>query len=152
MLLIIKVTILLHPRLSGFHRSSVDYDNTLEVLATLGERDHEEAMSAYVIVEATVVDEESRRRYASQAEPLLREVGAEVIAFGPWQVLSGEPAFNDGMIIRFPDNETASAWYQSPAYQSLLEIRAAAFDCRFRLVNERRRAKDSHERVPPEGS
>ncbi|MBB5318468.1 DUF1330 domain-containing protein [Tunturibacter empetritectus] len=109
-------------------------------------------MSAYVIVEATVVDEESRRRYASQAEPLLREVGAEVIAFGPWQVLSGEPAFNDGMIIRFPDNETASAWYQSPAYQSLLEIRAAAFDCRFRLVNERRRAKDSHERVPPEGS
>ena len=108
-------------------------------------------MSAYVIVEATVLDEESRRRYASQAEPLLREVGAEVIAFGPWQVLSGEPAFNNGMIIRFPDNETALAWYQSPAYQSLLEIRAAAFDCRFRLVNERRRAKDSHETIPLEG-
>jgi hypothetical protein len=58
-------------------------------------------MSAYVIVEATVLDKESRGRYASQAEPLLREVGAEVIAFGPWQVLSGEPAFNNGMIIRF---------------------------------------------------
>ena len=81
-------------------------------------------MSAYVIVEATVLDEESRRSYASQAEPLLREFGAEVIARGPWQVLSGEPAFNNGMIIRFPDNETALAWYQSPAYQSLLEIRA----------------------------
>jgi len=30
------------------------------------------------------------------------------------------------MIIRFPDNETALAWYQSPAYQSLLEIRSMA--------------------------
>ena len=109
-------------------------------------------MSAYVIVEATVLDEESRRSCASQAEPLLREFGAEVIAFGPWQVLSGEPAFDNGMIIRFPDNETALAWYQSPAYQSLLEIRAAALDCRFRLVSERRRPEDSHERIPLEGS
>ena len=90
-------------------------------------------MSAYVIVEATVLNAESRNRYASQVEPLFREFGAEVIAFGPWQVLSGEPAFDNGMIIRFPDNESALAWYQSPAYQSLLEIRAAAFDCRFRL-------------------
>jgi uncharacterized protein (DUF1330 family) len=56
------------------------------------------------------------------------------------------------MIIRFPDNETALAWYQSPAYQSLLEIRAAALDCRFRLVSERRRAEDSHQRIPLEGS
>jgi len=109
-------------------------------------------MSAYVIVEATVLDEASRRRYGSEWEPILREFSGEVIAFGPWQVLSGEPAFDNGMIIRFPDNETALAWYQSPAYQSLLEIRAAALDCRFRLVNERQRAKDSHERVPPEGS
>jgi uncharacterized protein (DUF1330 family) len=75
-------------------------------------------MSAYVIVEATVLDAESRNRYASQVEPLFREFGAEVIAFGPWQVLSGEPAFDNGMIIRFPDNESALAWYQSPAYQA----------------------------------
>jgi uncharacterized protein (DUF1330 family) len=109
-------------------------------------------MSAYVIVEATVLNAESRNRYASQVEPLFREFGAEVIAFGPWQVLSGEPAFDNGMIIRFADNETALAWYQSPAYQSLLEIRAAALDCRFRLVNERRRPEDSHERIPLEGS
>jgi uncharacterized protein (DUF1330 family) len=151
LLFITVVTILLHPDEAVLHLWKVDYGNTLAVPAAPSRRDHEETMSAYVIVEATVLDEESRRRYASQAEPLLREVGAEVIAFGPWQVLSGEPAFNNGMIIRFPDNETALAWYQSPAYQSLLEIRAAAFDCRFRLVNERRRAKDSHETISLEG-
>jgi uncharacterized protein (DUF1330 family) len=38
------------------------------------------------------------------------------------------------MIVRFPDKDTALAWYNSPAYQALLDIRAAAFDCRFRLV------------------
>jgi uncharacterized protein (DUF1330 family) len=109
-------------------------------------------MSAYVIVEGTVLDEESRRRYGSRVEPISREFSGEVIAFGPWQVLSGEPAFDNGMIIRFPDNRTALAWYQSPAYQSLLEVRAAALDCRFRLVNERRRLEDTHERIPLEGS
>jgi uncharacterized protein (DUF1330 family) len=109
-------------------------------------------MSAYVIDEGTVLDEESRRRYGSQVEPILRDFSGEVIAFGRWQVLFGKPAFANGMIIRFPDNETALAWYQSPAYQSLLEIRTAALDCRFRLVNERRRAEDSHERIPLEAS
>jgi uncharacterized protein (DUF1330 family) len=141
-------------RRSGLHLDHLDveYGNTLEVITATGRRDHEVAMSAYVIVEATVFDAESRNRYASQAEPLFREFGAEVIAFGLWQVLSGEPACDNGMIIRFPDNETALAWYQSPAYQSLLEIRAAALDCRFRLVSERRRPEDSHERIPLEGS
>ncbi len=139
------------PRRSGLHLCNIDYDNTLAVVADPNRRDDEEAMSAYVIVEATVLDEESRRRYGSQVEPTLREFSGEVIAFGPWQVLFGEPAFDNDMIIRFPDSETALAWYQSPAYQSLLDIRTAALDCRFRLVNERRLAEDSHDRLPLEG-
>jgi hypothetical protein len=94
--------ILLHPGHGGSHLGNVEYDNTLAVFASPGERDHEEDMSAYVIVEATVLDAESRNRCASEVEPLFREFGAEVIAFGPWQALSGEPAFDNGMIIRFP--------------------------------------------------
>jgi hypothetical protein len=42
--------------------------------------------------------------------PILREFSGEVIAFGPWQVLFSEPAFDNGMIVRFPDNEAALAW------------------------------------------
>jgi uncharacterized protein (DUF1330 family) len=48
-------------------------------------------MSSYVIVEATVLDAESRNRYASRVEPPFREFGAEVIAFGPWQVYPASP-------------------------------------------------------------
>ena len=57
-----------------------------------------------------------------------------MIAFGPWGTLVGEAAYDNGMIVRFPDKDTAMAWYNLPAYQALLDIRAAAFDCRFRLV------------------
>jgi uncharacterized protein (DUF1330 family) len=91
-------------------------------------------MSAYVIVEATVRDEGARDRYGSQIGPVLEEFGAEILAFGPWRLMFGEPAFTNGMIIRFPDRETALTWYNSPAYQALLETRDAGLDCRFRLV------------------
>jgi uncharacterized protein (DUF1330 family) len=35
-------------------------------------------VSAYVIVEASVLDEESRDRYGSQVGPILRKFGGEV--------------------------------------------------------------------------
>lgn len=92
-------------------------------------------MTAYVIVEATVRDEASRDRYGAQLGPILREFGGEILVFGPWQMLFGEPAYNNGMIVRFPNKETALAWHQSPAYQALLDIRTAALDCRFRLIS-----------------
>jgi uncharacterized protein (DUF1330 family) len=49
-------------------------------------------------------------------------------------MLCGEPAFTNGMIVRFPDKDTVMAWYKSPAYQALLEIRNAALDCRLRFL------------------
>jgi uncharacterized protein (DUF1330 family) len=91
-------------------------------------------MSAYLVIEATVRDREALDRYASQAIPMIRQFRGEVIVLAPWELLFGEPAYDNGMIVRFPDNDTALVWYKSPAYQALLDIRAAAFDCRFRLV------------------
>ena len=87
-------------------------------------------MSAYLVIEATVRDR-ALDRYASQAIPMIRQFRGEVIVLAPSELL---PAYDNGMIVRFPDNDTALAWYNSPAYQALLDIRAAAFDCRFRLV------------------
>jgi uncharacterized protein (DUF1330 family) len=94
-------------------------------------------MGAYVIVEATARDQEALLRYGSQVGPVIAEFGGEIVAFGPWQMLFGEPAFTNGMIIRFASEETAKAWYESPAYQSLLDIRDIALDCRFRLVGQK---------------
>jgi uncharacterized protein (DUF1330 family) len=91
-------------------------------------------MSADIVVEATVRDRDARDRYGKQAGALLKQFGAEVVTFGPWQLLCGDPGHEMGMIIRFQDKDTALAWYNSPDYQALLDLRDAALDCRFRLV------------------
>jgi uncharacterized protein (DUF1330 family) len=92
-------------------------------------------MSAYVLVEASLRDKEARDRYGAEASPIIKEFGGEVLVVGPCHMLFGEPAFERAMIIRFPNKEAALAWYQSPAYQALLEMRALAFtDCRFRVL------------------
>src|SRR3984893_8325620 len=91
-------------------------------------------MSAYIVVEGTVRDKEALGRYSSQAIPLIKQVGGEVLAFGLWELLFGEGAYHNGMIIRFADKDTALAWYNSPDYQALLAIGNAALDCRSRLV------------------
>jgi uncharacterized protein (DUF1330 family) len=91
-------------------------------------------MSAYMVVEGTPRDKEALGRYGSQATSLIKQFGGEVLAFGPWTLLFGEGAYHNGMIVRFPDRDTALAWYNSPDYQALIDIRNAALDCRFRLV------------------
>jgi len=92
-------------------------------------------MSAYIVVEGTVRDKEALRSYGSQAISSIKQFGGEILAFGPWEMLFGESAFHNGMIVRFADKDTALAWYNSPTYQALLEVRAAALDCRIRLVS-----------------
>ncbi len=91
-------------------------------------------MSAYVVVELTVKNTAAKDRYSSAAGPVLKQFGGEFIAGGPWDVLTGEPAFTNGVIIRFADRDTAIAWYNSPEYQATFGDRATGIDCRFRLI------------------
>jgi uncharacterized protein (DUF1330 family) len=48
--------------------------------------------------------------------------------------LHGESPFERGLIVEFPDRQTAIDWYNSPAYQAILETRNTAFDSRFVLI------------------
>ena len=91
-------------------------------------------MAAYLLVEATPRDPEALGRYGPQAIALMKQFGGEVVVFGPLKLLVGEPGLNNGMIVRFEDKDTALAWYNSPAYQALVDIREVALDCRIRLV------------------
>ena len=91
-------------------------------------------MSAYVIVELTVKDPAAKDRYSTAAAPVLKEYGGEIIAGGRLTVLTGEPAFANGAIIRFADRDQALAWYNAPAYQATFADRAQGIDCRFRLL------------------
>jgi uncharacterized protein (DUF1330 family) len=87
-----------------------------------------------MIIEGTVRDKEALRAYGAQATSSIKDFTGEVLAFGPWEVIFGERAYQNGMLIRFPDRDSAPAWYNSPAYQALLGLRDTALDCRFRLL------------------
>ncbi len=91
-------------------------------------------MSSYVVVELTVKDAAAKNRYSAAAGPVLKQFGGEFIAGGAWVVLTGEAAFTNGAIIRFPDRDTAVAWYNSPDYQATFADRALGIDCRFQLI------------------
>lgn len=91
-------------------------------------------MTAYVVVELTVKNAEAKDRYSSAAGPVLKEFGGEIIAGGAWTILTGDPAFTNGALIRFDDRDAATAWYNSAGYQATLDDRRLGIDCRFRLL------------------
>lgn len=90
-------------------------------------------MTADVLAEATLRNVEARDRYLEAVRPVLKQFGGEFLAFGPWHVLYGEPAYerHDCYISH---KHTALAWYNSPAYQALLGVRDEGHDSRFRLI------------------
>ena len=57
-------------------------------------------MSAYVVVELTVKSAEAKDRYSAAAGPVLKQFGGEFIAGDAWHILTREPAFTNGAIIR----------------------------------------------------
>ena len=93
-------------------------------------------MSAYVIVEFTVKDlDVYREKYAGNAGKSAKEYGAEILANSNWEILDGHPMLSSGVIVQFPDHETALRCYNSPEYQQLIEVRGIAMDVRFSLLD-----------------
>jgi uncharacterized protein (DUF1330 family) len=93
-------------------------------------------MSAYVIVEFTVKDPDVyREKYAGNAGKSAKEYGAEILANSNWEILDGAPMLSSGVIVQFPNHETALRWYNSPEYQQLIKVRGIAMDVRFSLLD-----------------
>ncbi len=93
-------------------------------------------MSAYVVVEFTVKDPDVyREKYAGNAGKSAKEHGAEILANSNWEILDGAPMLSTGVVVQFPDHETALRWYNSPEYQQLIEVRGIAMDVRFSLLD-----------------
>jgi uncharacterized protein (DUF1330 family) len=93
-------------------------------------------MSAYAIVEFTVKDPDVyRENYAAAAGKTAIQHGAEVLSNSNWEVLHGDTMGSSGVIVQFPDHETALSWYNSSEYQQLIEARGLAMDARFSLLD-----------------
>ena len=76
-----------------------------------------------------------RDKYAGNAGKSAKEYGAEILANSNWEILDGAPMLSSGVIVQFPNHETALRWYNSPEYQQLIEVRGVAMDVRFSLLD-----------------
>jgi len=86
-------------------------------------------MSACVIGHITVKDEQKWAQYRAQVPATLAPWGAELLFRGQRaDILAGNHAHLDTVVIRFPDADSVDAWYNSPEYQALIPLRQQAAD------------------------
>lgn len=94
---------------------------------------------AYLVAELTIHDAEAYERYRQQVVLTLEAVGARFIVRGGkrLQMEGVDHAHHDQLrtiIVEFPSMEVAQAWYESPGYMPLIELRRSATDSRLFLV------------------
>jgi uncharacterized protein (DUF1330 family) len=82
---------------------------------------------AYIIGHITVKDPGKWAEYRSRVPATLADWHGEVMLRGRRvAVLSGEHRHDDTVVIRFPDLNAVTGWYDSPAYQALIPLREQA--------------------------
>ena len=81
-------------------------------------------MAAYFIADVDITDAEEYRRYAQQAGPIIRQYGGKTL------VMDNQPETTEGnwhpkriVMIEFPTVEQARAWYDSPEYTAISDMR-----------------------------
>lgn len=82
-------------------------------------------MSVYVIGQLDVFDREAYQAYLDGFMPSFIRHGGELLATSaqPTEILEGSWAHPKTVLMRFPDAESARAWYDDPEYRALAEIR-----------------------------
>ncbi len=86
-------------------------------------------MAAYPIGHITVKDPDQWKIYTAGVAKSLAPFGGEVIFRGKRAaVLCGEHAYQNSVVLKFPDQPTLQQWYDSKAYQELIPIREKAAD------------------------
>lgn len=94
-------------------------------------------MSAYVISEVEVRDEQLAARYRTLAEQSIERFGGRYLVRGerPDAVEGDWTPARRLVIVEFPTMERARAWYASPEYAEALELRGKALDRRLLFAN-----------------
>jgi uncharacterized protein (DUF1330 family) len=84
-------------------------------------------MSAYLIADVEVYDQNVYAEYRRQVLPLIQKHGGRfIVRGGAHEVLEGDWRPRRLVIIEFPDMATLKSWYQSPEYAKLIALRQGA--------------------------
>jgi uncharacterized protein (DUF1330 family) len=84
-------------------------------------------MPAYLIAEHLISDSARFEEYRSKVVSMLERYGARYLTRGgSHKVLDGEWRPTRVVIVEFPTMDALEAWYHSPEYQPLIELRRGA--------------------------
>lgn len=81
-------------------------------------------MPTYAIVNATVTDPELLRAYRDAAGATFEGHDVTVrVSSNDAETIEGEPSGSRVVVLEFPDRAAFQAWYDSPAYQEIIDMR-----------------------------
>ncbi len=84
-------------------------------------------MSAYLIADVEVYDQNVYAEYRRQVLPLIQQHGGRfIVRGGAHELLEGDWRPRRVVIIEFPDMAALKAWYRSPEYAKLIALRQGA--------------------------
>ncbi|MGO1120545.1 DUF1330 domain-containing protein [Rhodovibrionaceae bacterium A322] len=86
-------------------------------------------MPTYIVSRVTIKDSEKMQGYMAEAPETVAAYGGRYLARTPdIKVLEGQADYNRMVVLEFPNEEQALAWYNSEEYRDLRETRWAAAD------------------------
>ncbi len=92
-------------------------------------------VSAYLVADIEVLDKPAYAEYISRAPATVERFGGRYVARGgDTYVLEGDWIPNRAVILEFPDMERLLAWYNSPDYARVREIRQRSANSRIVAV------------------
>ena len=96
-------------------------------------------VGVYMIVNLTITDKDTYRKYEQGFFPMLKKYGGSFVTFDDDTITLEGHTPNEGRVIifRFPSETAALDWYKDADYQILSEFRRAGTDLRYlTLVHE----------------
>lgn len=83
----------------------------------------ERGMSAYVIANYDITDEEGYQSYVGAVGPTVFSHGGEILVAGPGsEIVEGSPGAVS-VVLKFPSMEALRGWYDSSEYQNIITRR-----------------------------
>jgi uncharacterized protein (DUF1330 family) len=93
-------------------------------------------MAAYIVSRVRILDTAAMQRYVTEAPPTVAAFGGQYLVRGnDVRALEGTWEHDRMVIVAFPDQEAAVAWYESDVYRPLRQLRQSSADTIILLAN-----------------
>lgn len=81
-------------------------------------------MSAYLIAQVNIINEEPYKVYKKKTSPIVEKYGGKFLTRGgKFEIVLGQWDYKRTVIIEFPSYEEAMNWYSSDEYKPVRKIR-----------------------------